>query len=634
MTTAEKKTIAAFGTWESPLQPDTMVAGQVGLGSPLPSGFGLLWTESRPSEGGRVALVCEEAAGEVADLLDAAWSLRSRAHEYGGGALAANATRLVFSNDADQRLYVRNVGTAAPCPLTPAGKFAFADIALDERRAGLFCVRENHSQAGEAQNEIVRISWAGEEIAVVVAGRDFVAAPRLSPDGTQLAWIAWDHPNMPWDDSEVWLADIDERGDLARARCIAGGPGEAVFQPEWSPAGVLHFVSDKSGWWNLYRWENDQARPLCPMEAEFGLPQWVFGMRTYAFASEDEILCTWGRGGVWQLGRLDTRSGRLQAIDTPFSGFDGIRVDGRHLSFLGARRDGPSAIVSLDLADDSVRIVRESGQALLTPGDISHPETLEIRTPDGACTHAFFYPPNNARFTAPIGELPPLRVKSHGGPTGSARADFDPRIQFWTTRGFAVVDVNYRGSTGYGRAYREALKGHWGVHDVADCEAAALHLARAGRVDAKRLTIQGGSAGGYTTLAALAFTDTFACGASHYGIGDLAALARDTHKFESRYLDALVAPWPAGEAIYAARSPLAHADQLSCPVIFFQGLDDKVVPPNQAEAMVAALKAKGIRVEYIALAGEGHGFRRAESIIKVLNRELAFFCEVLGIPLC
>ncbi|MEO2169424.1 MAG: prolyl oligopeptidase family serine peptidase, partial [bacterium] len=590
MTTAGEKTIAPFGAWESPLQPEAMVAGQVGLGSPLPSGFGLLWTESRPSEGGRVALVCENATTGTADLLDAPWSLRTRAHEYGGGTLAANEIRLVFSNDADHRLYVLNVGGSEPCPLTPEGKFAFADITLDESRAGLFCVREDHSHAGEARNEIVRVSWSGDEIAPVVTGRDFVAAPRLSPDGSQLAWIAWDHPNMPWDDSEVWLADVDARGGLTRARCVAGGPGEAVFQPEWSPGGVLHFVSDKSGWWNLYRLNNDQSQPLCPMEAEFGLPQWVFGMRTYAFADEDEILCTWGRSGVWKLGRFDTRNGTLQEIHTPFSGFAGLRVHQGNLSFTGARSDGPSAIASFDLARNSLRIVRESGEALLAPADISLPETLEIPTADGACTHAFFYPPTNSRFAAPAGELPPLRVKSHGGPTGSARADFDPRIQFWTTRGFAVVDVNYRGSTGYGRDYREALKGNWGVHDVSDCEAAALHLAHAGRVDGKRLTIQGGSAGGYTTLAALAFTDTFACGASHYGIGDLAALTRDTHKFESRYLDALVAPWPEGEAIYAARSPLAHAGQLSCPVIFFQGLEDKIVPPNQAEEMVTALR--------------------------------------------
>ncbi|MFP6683674.1 MAG: prolyl oligopeptidase family serine peptidase, partial [Polyangiaceae bacterium] len=505
------------------------------------------------------------------DLLGPEWSLRTRVHEYGGGALAANETRLVFSNDGDHRLYVLNAGGGDPCPLTPEGKFGFADMTLDEGRGALFCVREDHSRPGEAQNEIVRVSWSGKELAVVVTGRDFVAAPRLSPDGTKLAWIAWDHPNMPWDDSEVWLADVDPAGELAHARCVAGGRGEAVFQPEWSPGGTLHFISDRSGWWNLYRLEEDLPRPLCTMEAEVGLPQWVLGMRTYAFASENEILCTWGRAGVWELGRLDTQTGALVEIDTRFSGFDGLRVHDGHLSFTGARSNGPSAVVRLNLAQDRVRIVRESGKALLDPADISIPETLEIPTPDGALTHAFFYPPTNTRFAAPTGERPPLRVKSHGGPTGSTRPDFDPRIQFWTTRGFAVVDVNYRGSTGYGRAYREALKGNWGVHDVMDCETAALHLARAGRVDGKRLTIQGASAGGYTTLAALAFTDTFACGASHYGIGDLAALARDTHKFESRYLDALVAPWPEGEAVYAERSPLAHADRLSCPVIFFQG---------------------------------------------------------------
>lgn len=630
MTTKSERTIASFGSWDSPLTPEALVAGQVGLGAPRQTSAGLFWTETRPDEGGRSVLVRRTPDGTTEDVLPSDFSVRTRVHEYGGGAWSANDTRVVFSNDVDGRLYVLNHGEPKPCALTEPGRTRFADICIDETRDSIFCVREDHGREGEPANELVRIPLRGGVAQPVVTDRDFVSAPRVSPDGSQLAWVAWDHPNMPWDDSEIWLADLDAEGALHAPRRVAGGPGISVFQPEWSPAGVLHFVTDASGWWNLYCLEASGPRALHPAEAEFGLPQWAFGMRTYDFASAEEIVCTWGRGGTWQLGRLDLRSGTLEEIPTAFASLDGLRVRDGRATFAASRSDGPSALVELDLARGDATILRESGAAVLAPGHVSHPEPLAIPTPDGATTHAFFYPPVNPDFEAPAGELPPLRVKSHGGPTGSARPDFDPRIQFWTTRGFAVVDVNYRGSTGYGRAYRDSLKGNWGLHDVTDCEAAALHLAETGRVDRARLTIQGGSAGGYTTLAALAFTDTFACGASHYGIGDLAALARDTHKFESRYTDALVAPWPEGEKVYAERSPLLHADRLSCPVIFFQGLEDKVVPPNQAEEMVAALRSKGIRVEYVALEGEGHGFRRADSIIRVMETELAFFRDVLA----
>ena len=630
MTTPLKK-IAPFGTWDSPLSADALLADQVGLGSAIPLDDSLLWTESRPAEGGRVALVCRSGDGKTRELLAEDGSVRTRVHEYGGGAVAAQGNRIVFSSDRDRRLYTMDLEGSTPEPLTPEGPWAWADACISPDDRFLFCVREDHGGKGEPTNQIVRIDLEGNHITPIVTDRDFVAAPRISPDGRTLAWIAWDHPNMPWDDSELWRVSLDAEGQPGKPQQIAGGPGESVFQPEWSPDGVLHFVSDASGWWNLYRLEDTGARNLCPMQAEFGLPQWVFGMRTYAFTHAKEILCTFGQNGFWELGRLQIETGELEILRTEFSGFDGLRICGERASFIGSRSSGPSALAELDLRSGHIQIVREAGRRILDADFISIAEPLEIPTPDGGIAHAFFYPPKNPDFIAPEGERPPLRVKSHGGPTGAARPDFDPRIQFWTTRGFAVVDVNYRGSTGYGRSYRDALKGNWGVHDVVDCESAAKFLATRGSVDPARLTISGGSAGGYTTLAALTFTDTFACGASHYGIGDLAALARDTHKFESRYTDSLVAPWPEGAAVYQERSPLAHATQLACPVIFFQGLDDKVVPPNQAEEMVAALKAKGIRVEYMPLAGEGHGFRRAESIRAVLGAELKFFREVLNI---
>lgn len=630
MTTPTKK-IAPFGTWDSPLSADALLADQVGLGSPLPLSNSLLWTESRPNEGGRVALVARGVDGEMRELLAADGSVRTRVHEYGGGALAARGQRIIFSSDRDRRLHTMELDGTGQRALTPEGPFSWSDADISPDDRFLICVREDHSQPGEPTNELVRIALDGSEISTIVSGRDFVAAPRISPDGRKLAWIAWDHPNMPWDDSELWQVSIDTDGQPGTPEHVAGGTNESVFQPEWSPDGVLHFVSDANGWWNLYRLEETGARNLCPKEAEFGLPQWVFGMRTYSFITGNEILCTFGKDGFWNLARLHAASGDLEILDTGFSGFDGLRVCEGRASFIGSRDTGPSALAELDLSTGNLNIVRESGTPMLEAAYVSTAEPLEIPTGDGSFTHAFFYPPTNPDFEAPAGERPPLRVKSHGGPTGAARPDFDPRIQFWTTRGFAVVDVNYRGSTGYGRAYRDALKGNWGIHDVQDCEAAAKFLAERGSVDPARLTISGGSAGGYTTLAALTFTDTFACGASHYGIGDLAALARDTHKFESRYTDSLVAPWPEGESIYRERSPLAHATQLACPVIFFQGLEDKVVPPNQAEEMVAALKSKGIQVEYMPLAGEGHGFRRAESIRAVLGAELRFFRQVLGI---
>ncbi|MDG1957477.1 MAG: S9 family peptidase [Candidatus Binatia bacterium] len=630
MTTPTKK-IAPFGAWTSPLSSQAMLADQVGLGAPHPLRKSLLWTESRPTEGGRVALLARSSEGLVQDLLAPDGSVRTRVHEYGGGALAASEHRIVYSSDRDRRLYTMDLNGEGRVPLTPEGRFSWTDISLSPDDRFLFCVREDHTREGEPANEIVRIALDGSEIVPIVTGRDFVAAPRISPDGRNLAWIAWDHPNMPWDDSELWQVTLDADGHPGEPEQIMGGSNQSVFQPEWSPDGILHFVSDASGWWNLYRMEPSGPRNLCAMDAEFGLPQWVFGMRTYAFVGTEEIICTFGRDGFWNLARLQIASGELQVLTTEFSGFDGLRVCEGRASFIGSRSSGPSALAQLDLGDGSIEILRESGARILDPEFVSIPEPVEIPTGDGEVAFAFYYPPRNPDFEAPPGELPPLRVKSHGGPTGAARPDFDPRIQFWTTRGFAVVDVNYRGSTGYGRAYRDALKGNWGIHDVDDCESAAKFLAARGSVDPSRLTISGGSAGGYTTLAALTFTETFACGASHYGIGDLAALARDTHKFESRYTDSLVAPWPAGEAVYRERSPIAHTNRLGCPVIFFQGLEDKVVPPNQAEEMVAALKAKGIRVEYMPLAGEGHGFRRAESISAVLGAELKFFREVLGI---
>ena len=629
------KLVAPYGSWRSPISARLLVADAVGLGAIQPAGTDLYWSESRPTEAGRSALVRRGADGTSADVLPAPWSARSRVHEYGGGAFTATADGLWFVGERDQRVYAQRAGGAAPAPLTttPSAR-RFADLALDARRDRLIAVCEDNAATPEPTNTLVAIPLSGEgDVVTLASGHDFYSSPRPSPDGTQLAWLAWRHPHMPWDESELWLAALGDDGLPRDARRVAGGGGVSIFQPEWSPDGVLHFVSDASGWWNLQLLRGGTVVPLCPMEAEFGLPQWAFGMRTYAFADARHVVCTYAERGEWRLARLALETGRLERIDVPFVTFAGLVTDGGRAWFVGGAAAAPPALVELDLATGSHRIVRRSASLELDPDDVSVAQAVEFPTSDGRSAHGFYYPPRNRDHEAPAGELPPLRVRSHGGPTAATDGAFKLAIQYWTSRGFAVLDVNYGGSNGYGRAYRDRLLGQWGVVDVEDCVAGARHLAARGLADPARLTISGGSAGGYTTLCALVFHDVFAAGASHYGIGDLAALAADTHKFESRYTDSLVAPLPEGAALYSERSPLHHADRLARPVIFFQGLEDRVVPPSQAEAMVAVLRAKKLPVAYVTFAGEYHGFRKAENIVRALEAELDFFARILGFTL-
>jgi dipeptidyl aminopeptidase/acylaminoacyl peptidase len=495
-------------------------------------------------------------------------------------------------------------------------------------------VRENHGDgSGEAVNEIAAVALEGpaETGRVLVTGADFYACPRLSPDGRSLAWLAWDHPNMPWDGCELWLAEVTNEGALGAARHIAGGTEEAIFQPQWSPGGVLHFVSDISGWWNLYRWKEGAVEALCPMEAEFGKPQWAFGYTTYDFESEERLICAYTREGRWHLARLESASGSLEPLgQSAYSGIDWLRVSNGRAYFVAATPSAPAALIELDLETGESIVLRRSAEIAVEEAYLSPPEAIEFPTQGGLTAHAYYYPPRNKDFAAPAGEKPPLLVKSHGGPTGATSDGLRLGVQYWTSRGYAVLDVNYGGSTGYGRAYRARLDGQWGVVDLDDCVEGARYLVARGDVDPSRLTISGGSAGGYTTLCALTFRDDFAAGASHYGIGDLAALARETHKFESRYLDRMIGPWPEAEALYRERSPLHHTDGLSCPVIFFQGLDDQVVPPSQAEAMVAALREKGLGVAYVPFEGEQHGFRQADNIRRALDGEFLFYAHVFG----
>lgn len=627
-----------FGAWDSPITAAAMTEASVGL-----SAIGLwhdrpAWLETRPSEKGRVVLVADAGPGAPpVDLSPPDHNLRSRVHEYGGGAVAIRGDRIAYVNFGDQRLYRLDPAAGARA-LTgeslqqgdPAVRFA--DMDFDPRRERLAAVREDHRGQGEPANAIVLVDWnGGDGFGVVVDDRhDFVACPRFSPDGRWLCWLGWDHPNMPWDGCTLWRAPIDADGAVGMPERVAGGTDEAVFQPEWGPDGSLCYVSDRTGWWNLYRRVADRDEAVCPRPAEFGLPLWQFGMRSYAILPDGSLIAAIIEEGVSHLHAI--AGGVATPIALPFASAARPIWTERGLLVSGSYHDRPSvlAIAELDAAAGPPRILRRSSPFVADAGFVSPAQAISFPTGSGAVAHGFYYPPANAGFLGMPGERPPLMVRSHGGPTGATSPEFSLGIQYWTSRGFAVLDVNYRGSTGYGRVYRDALKGQWGVADVEDCAAGARFLADRGLADAERLVIRGGSAGGFTTLCALTFTDVFKAGASLFGVGDLMALAGDTHKFESRYLDNLVGPLPEAEAVYAARSPLNHADRLSCPVIFLQGLEDKVVPPNQAEAMVATLRTKGVPVAYLAFEGEQHGFRQAATIIRGLEAELWFYGRVFG----
>ncbi|MBX7223312.1 MAG: S9 family peptidase [Blastocatellia bacterium] len=625
-----EKHIAPYGSWKSPITSDLIVQGTVGLRQIACSGEHVYWIEGRPLEGGRSVLVRRSADGTVADVTPAPFNARTRVHEYGGGEYLVHGETLYFSHFADQRLYRQQFGQA-PEPITPASAMRFADAVMDPHRNRIVCVREDHSVSDqEAVNTIVAIDLANEnEGQVLVSGCNFYAFPRLSPKGTKLAWICWNHPNMPWDGTELRVADINPDGSLGESQLVAGGVTESIFQPEWSPDGTLHFISDRSGWWNHYAWREETVTSLCPLDAEFGEPMWVFGMSTYGFVSADECVCTW-KAVTGHLGTLNLKTGELKEINLPFTSFSDVRVLGRSVVCLAGSPTVMAAIIRVNLDSGEYEVLRRSSDLEVDPAFIAVPEAIEYPTENGLTAYAFLYLPKNNDFTALEGEKPPLLVKSHGGPTGATTTVLRLAIQYWTSRGFAVLDVDYGGSTGYGRAYRERLREQWGVVDVDDCANGARYLVEKGLVDRNRLTIDGGSAGGYTTLATLTFRDVFKAGASHYGVSDIEALVHDTHKFESRYGDFLIGPYPERRDVYLARSPIHHTDGLNCPVIFFQGLEDKVVPPNQAEMMVAALRAKGVPVAYVPFEGEQHGFRKAENVKRALDGEFYFYSQVFG----
>jgi len=628
--------VRPYGTWPSDLDAD-LVAGGSGRSFGLTdlSSGPLRWTEVRTYESGRTAVVEARPGGELVDVTPPGANARTRVHEYGGGAVWFHGDATFFSEFDDSRLYRVDGAGAEARPITPEPPephaLRYADGCVTPDGGTIFCVRERH-EAGEVHNELVVLPADGSaEPRIVAGGHDFFMAPRLDPAGRRLAWLAWDHPRMPWDGTELMVAGVEAGGTLGVPRLVAGGPEESVIDPRFAPGGALHYCSDRTGWWNLYREDGTAVTSLD--DAEIGFPAWVFGMSRYVFLGDGRIACVVTRSAIDSLDLLEPGSSELRPAGLGWSSFGpaSLSAGGGRVVFSAASPTAPTALVSYEPDSGRETIIRRSIDVDLEPASISVPRAIEFPTGDGATAHAFYYPPASAEYEGPADELPPLRVICHGGPTANTTPALGIEVQFFTQRGIGVLDVNYRGSTGYGRAYRQLLNGRWGEIDWQDCIAAARHLAEQGDVDRDRTWVEGGSAGGYVVLCALVFDPTaFAAGVSYFGVADAEALALDTHKFESRYLDSMIGPYPERADLYRARSPVHFVEQLERPLLLLQGLDDKVVPPSQAEAMVEVLERKGIPYAYLAFEGEGHGFRRQENIKRSLESTLSFVGQVFG----
>jgi dipeptidyl aminopeptidase/acylaminoacyl peptidase len=624
-----------YGTWPSPISAARAAHACVRLAEPRADGETTTWIERRPNEGGRYIVVRSDAAGSVRDLTPHGFSARTRVHEYGGGSYTTFGGTAFFSNDADQRVY-RQDDAAEPVPITPEPaierglRYADFDVAPGGER--IACVREHHDEDGTVTNELVTFGTDGSSPSVIASGRDFYGAPRWAPDGTHLAFLSWDFPQMPWDGTELSVLDVTSDGTAGADRRVAGGASESVFQPSWSPDGRVHFVSDRTGWWNLYREDAaGEVVNLTPAEAEFGVPMWLFGYATHVFLSDGRIVVTYRRQGVHHMALLDPATGEMLDLDLPFTCFDSyLTAAGQRLAFIAGGASIPMQVVSLDFSTRAVEVLCESERIEFDPGYVAEPEPIEYATTGGRTAHAYYYPPTNPEAFGPEDERPPLVVNIHGGPTSEVWPELELEIQYFTSRGLAYVDVNYGGSTGYGRPFRESLYGRWGEVDVDDAIAAARSLVERGLADGDRLVITGGSAGGWTALCALAFRDAFAAGTSYFGVSDLEPFAKDTHKFESRYLDRLVGALPEAADVWAARSPARHADGIHRPLLILQGDEDEVVPPAQAKVIVEALERQGLPYAYLLFEGEQHGFRKAENIIRSLEAELTFYGLVLG----
>lgn len=644
---------AAYGSWPSAISARQVASAAPAIDSPCTDGDDIYWLEARPEENGRSAVVRLSVDGKKTDVLPSPFSARSRVHEYGGTPYIIVAGMLYFCEQSDQRIYRINTWAADATAeaISPADQdLRFADFCYDQKHQRLICVAEHASKAhDEPRNFIAALSLAPPyALSELVSGADFYAYPRLSPDSDQLAWISWSHPNMPWHSTALHLATLDNEGLIKKIEQLGGSATadagvDVIFQPQWSPDGDLYFVSDRNNWWNIYRHtEGDTASAICPRDAEFATPLWTLGMSTYGFFNNDKtdvaahhnIAACYTKEGLWQLELIDTQTSTSKTLALPFTQLSSLFAKAGRLWFVGASPSQSGCLVEVNTQSGQHKIIHQFPALPRQANNYSLPQAITFASTYDEQAHGFYYPPCNTAYLSPINnEKPPLIVMCHGGPTGATSTGLNLKIQFWTSRGFAVLDVNYRGSTGYGREYRQSLNAYWGIKDVDDVVAGAKYLIAQGLVDAERIAIRGSSAGGYTVLAALAFTDMFKAGASYYGIGDLETLARDTHKFESRYLDHLVGPYPREKATYRDRSPIHHIDQLNCPVIFFQGMEDKVVPPQQAQAMVAALQAKGLKVEYMSFPDEGHGFRQAKNTEHALLAELQFYSDVFGFDL-
>ena len=630
-----------YGSWPSPLTAAKVAASGMSSRGTLRgvhvSQGQAIWLQLLPFEGGRYQLYRMGGRGSPEPLLPDRFSAQTKVHEYGGGDFLLDGVVLYFSNQADQRLYRMEAG-ANPIPLTPeAGadrQLRFADARLHPNRRWLVSVVEEHRLAGQPDNYLAALpNDPGHQPMVIAAGHDFYSSPRFSSAGEKLSWLTWDHPNLPWDGTQLWVTDWENGTLLGEPQLVAGGPDESIFQPAWGPDGRLYFVSDRTGWWNLYRWDGARTEPLAPMEAEVGSPAWVFDDSRYAFLADGALAMIITQDGFDRLAVLDNGSQTPAMIDTGMTAFHPaqLRSDGqRRLWFHASSPTQSQALFTLELPSGSMEKLAQPSQISLPERQISRPESIEYPSAGGRPAYALYYPPAHPECVGPDGQLPPLIVTIHGGPTSRAIAQLDPEIQFFTSRGLAVVDVNHAGSTGYGRPYRESLYGLWGVAEVEDCLHAAQHLARMGRVDGDRLLIRGGSAGGYTTLASLVGTTLFAAAAAYYPVTDIEALASETHKFESLYDVKLIGPYPQARDLYRQRSPISHLDEILTPLIVFQGTEDKVVTPSQSRRLVEALDQRGLPHAYLEFEGEAHGFRQQATIVRSLEAELSFFGQVLG----
>ena len=625
-------TVAPFGSWDSPFKIERLTEKVVFLAEARAVDGLRYWLEGHPDEGGRQVLVRRERDGTITRLTPEGFNARSRVHEYGGGAILVSTALIVVSDFVSGRLN-RVVRPGELVPITPERQWRFADLVHDKARNRLIAIREDHEpdvveRHGEWNNELVAIDLDSGDVTVLAAGSDFYMAPRVSPDGGSLAWVEWHHPNMPWDGTELRLATIGPDGALVGARTIAGSRSDWVSQPRWSPDGILHFAAEPTGWMNLYRYVDGRIEQVADLEAEVVPPDWQFGLAHYGFLPDGEIIGLARSGGRDRLIRIG-RDGAVTTIETPYTEFGSISVDGDRFLVRAAGPASPAVVAEIDL-EGNVDVLRHATPFAPEPGDTSMPQHIEFPTKGDRTAFGNYYPPTNRSFVGPEGELPPLIVTSHGGPTSSAFTAFQTGLQLFASRGYAVLDVDYGGSSGYGRDYRKRLEGEWGIVDVDDCVAGAKYLAEQGLVDGERQAIRGGSASGFTTLAALAFTKQFDAGCTYFGIGDLRAFVKDTHKFESRYLESLLGPWPEAKQVYLDRSPALHADQITSPVLVQQGEEDKVVPKEEGERIVDALFERRVPHAYLLYPGEDHGFRSREAIIRSFGAELSFYAQVFG----